>query len=391
LTSLVRLLFVCGSHAVPSELENQNMKRIRVFEIIDHLELAGAQGIVSHLVRAVDKNKFDIRVVCFFSTRETPLSRILMKEDIPVYFLDKKSGFDPTIFFKIDQLIKHFNPDVVHTHLGALKYSLPSMFLRRVQLKVHTVHNLARHETDYPVINKLAFKAGVCPVAIADEVKKSIGKFYGIHDCCSIPNGIPVKEYAEPVMNREEWRRREGVKDDAFVFVNVGRLCKQKNQQLLIRAFSETVNKGKNAVLLIAGDGNCLERLKKTAKDYNVSEKIHFLGVRTDVQELLGASDVFVLSSEFEGNPLCVMEAMASGLPVISTDVGGVSELMDNGKSGLLVEKGVLKGLSNAMQALMFDDDLRNRIKELSRKMAFKKFDSSIMARSYEKFFLSQL
>ncbi len=253
------------------------------------------------------------------------------------------------------------------------------------------MHNLARHETDYPLLNKLAFKAGVYPVAIADEVKKSIEELYGVRDCCSIPNGIPVKEYAKPAVDREEWRRREGIDRDAFVFVNVGRLCKQKNQQLLIQAFAENVNKDINAILLIAGDGGCLSRLKKTAQDLSVSGKIRFLGVRTDMHTLLSASDAFVLSSEFEGNPLCVMEAMAAGLPVVGTDVGGVSQLIEDGKSGLLVKSGDLKSLSAAMKSLMLDNGLRSRIKDLSRKTALEKFDSSIMARSYEKLFLSKL
>ncbi len=122
-----------------------------------------------------------------------------------------------------------------------------------------------------------------------------------------------------------------------------------------------------------------------------MSGKIYFLGVRTDVHALLGASDVFVLSSEFEGNPLCVMEAMAAGLPVISTEVGGVSQLIEDGKSGVLVKKGDLSGLSDAMMTLMTDNFLRARIKDYSKKRALEKFDSSIMARSYEKLFLSEL
>ena len=371
--------------------DNLNMKKVRVLEIIDHLDLAGAQGVVTHLVRAIDRSRFDVSVVCLFSTTETPLAKNLIKEGFSVHFLSKKKGFDPIILLRIDRLIRRFKPDVVHTHLGTLKYSLPSMVFRRIPFKVHTLHALARYETEYPMINKLAFKAGVYPVAIADEVKKSIEELYGITDCCSIPNGIPVKEYEEPDIDRAEWRRCEGIDQDAFVFVNVGRLCKHKNQQLLIRAFAETVNRGKNAVLLIAGDGDCLGRLKKTAKEHSVSEKIYFLGVRNDVKELLGAADVFVLSSELEGNPLCVMEAMAAGLPVISTEVGGVSQLIEDGRSGMLVKKGDLRALSDAMRTLMTDNFLRARIKDYSRKRALEKFDSCIMARSYEKLFLSEL
>jgi glycosyltransferase involved in cell wall biosynthesis len=373
------------------QFKNLNMKKVRVLEIIDHLDSAGAQGVVTHLVRAIDRSRFDVSVVCLFSTTETPLAKNLIKEGFSVHFLSKKKGFDPIILLRIDRLIRRFKPDVVHTHLGTLKYSLPSMVLRRIPFKVHTLHALARYETEYPMVNKLAFKAGVYPVAIADEVKKSIEELYGITDCCSIPNGIPVKEYEEPDIDRAEWRRCEGIDQDAFVFVNVGRLCKHKNQQLLIRAFAETVNRGKNAVLLIAGDGDCLGRLKKTAKEHSVSEKIYFLGVRNDVKALLGAADVFVLSSECEGNPLCVMEAMASGLPVISTEVGGVSQLIQDGRSGMLVKKGDLRALSDAMRALMTDNFLRTRIKDYARKKALEKFNSSIMARSYEKLFLSRL
>ncbi len=368
-----------------------NMEKIRVLEIIDHLQLAGAQGMVSHLVRAMDRNVFDVRVVCLFSTTDTPLAKILIQEGYSVHFLNKKKGFDPIIFLRIDRLIRRFKPDVVHTHLGTLKYSLPSMVLRSVPFKVHTLHNLARHETEYPRVNKLAFKAGVCPVAIADEVKKSIGEFYGVLDCLSIPNCIPVEEYAEPVIPREDWRRGEGIDPGAFVLVNIGRLCQQKNQQLLIRAFAKIAAENAAAVLLIAGDGEDIDCLKKTAADLDVSEKIIFLGVRADVRSLLGASDAFVLSSEFEGNPLCVMEAMAAGLPVVSTDVGGIPQLIDDGNSGLLVKSGDLKALASAMESLMTDSVLRSRIIDQSRKTALKKFDSCVMARSYEKLFLSKL
>ena len=371
--------------------DNLNMKKVRVLEIIDHLDLAGAQGMVTHLVRAIDRSRFDVSVVCLFSTTETPLAKNLIKEGFSVHFLSKKKGFDPIILLRIDRLIRRFKPDVVHTHLGTLKYSLPSMVLRRIPFKVHTLHALARYETEYPMVNKLAFKAGVYPVAIADEVKKSIEELYGITDCCSIPNGIPVKEYEEPDIDRAEWRRCEGVDQDAFVFVNVGRLCKEKNQQMLIQAFAEIVKNNSKALLLIVGDGSCLNRLKKAAEDFNVSERTCFLGVRDDVLSILGASDVFVLSSECEGNPLCVMEAMAAGLPVISTEVGGVSQLIEDGRSGMLVKKGDLRALSDAMRTLMTDNFLRARIKDYSRKRALEKFDSSIMARSYEKLFLFEL
>src|SRR5260370_38630398 len=103
------------------------------------------------------------------------------------------------------------------------------------------------------------------------------------------------------------------------------------------------------ARLVLVGEGVLREQLEEQARKLDLSGQVHFLGLRTDVPEVLGASDIFVLSSDFEGNPLSVMEAMASGLPIVSTAVGGVPDLFEDGKKVLLVQPGAVRVSAKSM------------------------------------------
>jgi len=136
--------------------------------------------------------------------------------------------------------------------------------------------------------------------------------------------------------------------------------------------------------LVLVGEGVLREQLEEQARKLGLSGQVHFLGLRTDVPEVLGASDIFVLSSDFEGNPLSVMEAMASGLPIVSTAVGGVPSLFENGQEGLFVQPGEVQGLSNAMSALLGNREARQSLGMAAARRAKAKFDVSTMVHAYE-------
>jgi glycosyltransferase involved in cell wall biosynthesis len=117
------------------------------------------------------------------------------------------------------------------------------------------------------------------------------------------------------------------------------------------------------------------------------TNRVHFLGLRTDIPDVLGAADIFVLSSDHEGKPLSVIEAMAAGLPIVSTAVGGVPELLQNGKEGFIVQPGHANGLSEAMMTLLNDSNLRRAMGEAAAVRAKAKFDVSAMVRAYEELY----
>jgi glycosyltransferase involved in cell wall biosynthesis len=362
-----------------------------VLQVIDHLGPGGAQGVVVNLMRSLDTSGFEVRLAHFFPAGGTHREELLEREGFSIYYLDKKLGFDPATFVKMNRVLRDFRPHVVHTHVGTVRYVLPVSLLQRVPANVHTIHNLAQHETLFPIVNRLAFRLGVCPVAIADTVQASVAEFYGIRDCVSVPNGIPVSEWQNPSQSREKWRALEGIRGDDFLFVNVARFEEQKNHSLLIRAFADLVRDHDKVRLVFAGAGEGEESAKALALELGVCERIHFLGARSDVPAILSASDVFVLSSKWEGNPLCVMEAMAAGLPVIATAVGGVPELVEDGCSGILVESENRQALSVAMGRVVGDDDLVHRMKRSASERAVERFDVSTMARAYEQLYRSLL
>jgi glycosyltransferase involved in cell wall biosynthesis len=164
----------------------------------------------------------------------------------------------------------------------------------------------------------------------------------------------------------------------------VARFAPQKNHELLLKAFAQGPASNPNAHLILVGEGMLMEQLKGQTKNLGLAGQVHFLGLRTDIPDVLGAVDVFALSSDWEGNPLSVMEAMASGLPIVSTAVGGVPDLFASGREGFLVQQGDVQGLSNAMTALLINPEVRQSMGIAAAQRARENFDVSKMIQEYE-------
>jgi glycosyltransferase involved in cell wall biosynthesis len=193
--------------------------------------------------------------------------------------------------------------------------------------------------------------------------------------------------YACPQTPRSEWRAREGFRDNDVLFVCVARIAPQKNHALLLKAFAQGPASDPNAHLVLVGEGALREQLEQQAKNLGLAGQAHFLGLRADIPDVLGAMDVFVLSSDYEGNPLSVMEAMASGLPTVSTAVGGVPDLFESGKEGLMVQPGDVQGLSNTMATLLRNREARQSMGMAAARRARKNYDVSRMVQAYEELY----
>jgi glycosyltransferase involved in cell wall biosynthesis len=177
-------------------------------------------------------------------------------------------------------------------------------------------------------------------------------------------------------------RRSLGIEDECFVFCCVARLRTVKNHNALIRAFAG-IGTQAGARLLVAGDGELRNELEALAQQLGVASQVQFLGERDDVAQILAASDAFVLSSHSEGIPLSVLEAMAAGLPVIATSVGGLPEVVRNGIEGLLVPTGNIEALESAMGQLAGDSAARRAMSRAAAERISQKFDAQVMVGSY--------
>jgi glycosyltransferase involved in cell wall biosynthesis len=358
------------------------LERLRILQVIPSLGIGGAEQMVGHLLLGLSKSHH-VAGVSLYPPRESPVESRLRDARIPLWYLGKRRGLELRMFPALAKVLREFRPQIVHTHLSVLRYVLPALLSYPAPLVVHTLHNLAEHETDAigRAIQRLAFRRAVLPVAISQEVAASVERFYGLQSSAIIPNGIPVDRYQSVPDERTRWREAEGFHRDSILFTCVARLEPQKNPFLLLRAFAAV--KDTRAHLVLLGSGSLMAPLKAHVHAHGLEGRVHVLGKRDNVRECLAASDVFVLSSNWEGNPLAVMEAMAAGLPVISTAVGGVPDLVRSGEQGILVPPEDCLAFTQAMRLLFDDSAKRTAMGRAARARASTAFRVERMVEGY--------
>lgn len=360
--------------------------RNRVLHIVPDLVPYGLERVVATLAEQGDRENYEVSIASLYGEVQGSLAAGLRQQGIRVFHLDKRRGLDPRMFYRIWRVLKEVQPDVVHTHNYVLRYVLPAALLVDVPVIVHTIHNVADHEVDRAGewLQNLTFDRYVQPVVIADEAANSFERVYGRPSPPLIRNGIAVSRYAAAGASRDAWRKREGFDASDLLFVCVARFYPQKNHKTLIEAFASGPARLQNAKLLLAGDGHLRDEVEAQVQSLGIADRVHFLGRRDDIPELLGACDVFALASLWEGNPLSVMEAMAAGLPCCVTAAGGVPELVANGKQGFVVKPGDAEALSFAMQRLAVNSALRGELGTAAAHRAEAEFDHKQMVEAYE-------
>lgn len=309
--------------------------RMRVMIVVHGLETGGAEMMVLHLARELDRAGHTVRVVSLHGD-ETDVAGLMRRAGLDVVALNKAGGPDPRTVLRLREQMRDFSPDVVHTHLPVLEYVLPAarLYGRRVGI-IHTVHNLARAETRHRVlraVNRLAFSHGVVPVALNEEVRSSICREYALPPSAVpvVGNGVDLDAFRAPA--------RRGPRGEGARLLCVARLAPAKNHALLLQTVARLGESGRDVSLTLVGDGPLRGALEERARRLGVSERVRFAGRRTDTPAFYRDADVFVLLSDYEGMPMSIIEAMASGLPVVATRAGGVGELVDDGVNGALVE-----------------------------------------------------
>ncbi len=337
--------------------------KIRVLEILASLRRAGAEHLAVSIACRLDRDIFEPAVVSMFDPFPGGLEPALAHCGVPTWHLGKHSGLDLRMYPRLMKAFREFRPHVIHTHSYVLRYTLPASLGVASPAMVHTVHNLAGKEVETlgRWVHRIGFRLGVRPVAVAAEVARSVESTYGMTGVETIPNGIDTDHFHQPAL-RDEWRSARGFTDHDILITSVARLEPQKNTLGLIDAFATALGSDSRCHLLLAGDGSMREAARKRGAEHGLAERIHLLGVVSDVPALLAGSDGFALASDWEGNPMSVMEAMAAGLPVVATAVGGVPELIDDGVTGILVPPGDGVAFASALASLVRNPEIRKEI-----------------------------
>lgn len=350
----------------------------KVLLVVPSLAQGGGEKFVVDLAKNIDRTKFEVKLLVFYKQKGTILEKDVQESKIDVTYLDKKVGFDFNFFKPVKKFIKEYKPDVIHSNLDTMLYLIPSY--KRRQVKLHTVHTIAQKEGRglQRLIRVLAYKVfGVVPVGISKIIAKSVVDEYHIGEqrVPVVYNGVKCSRYNLMLE-----------KDDKLNLVSVGSLYPVKNFGFMIDCFAEICEKNENVYLTILGEGESRKELEAQIKEKGLQEKVRLAGLVRDVENYLAAADIYVASSVYEGLPLSILEAMAAGLPIISTDVGGIREIVNNGENGILVPLGDKTAYINALEALIADEQKRGSYAKQS-KILSQKFDVKQMVEGYEKLY----
>jgi glycosyltransferase involved in cell wall biosynthesis len=294
---------------------------------------------------------------------------------------------DPRFHLELAGHLRRFGASVVHTHMFApLFHSLPAATLAGVRRIVHTEHSFEyleprpalRHMLRWMSRRTQAFTLvgeRMLPY-YANTVRVSAKRLH------VIANGIDAGRY-QPPTNAAHLRSELGIPNDVFVIGSAGRLAPEKNYQMLFRAAAECRARGTPVHVALFGEGSERAALASEARALGIDTAISFLGWRTDLHRALAALDVFVLTSESEGLPLALLEAMAIGLPSVSTPVGDIPRILEEGRTGFFVGTGDSVSLAARLQDLASDPAKRRSMGELARQVVIDRHSHDAMVGQY--------
>ena len=372
-------------------------RKIRVLQMIDEASVGGGQMHVLLLSKYLDKNEFDVTIA---TEPHGYLVDEAKKVGIPTLPITISNSFSIKTLLKMKRQLRQNDFDILHTHGGTAGFwgRAAATLNRSPRAKIHTYHGLhylsEAHEgrRSFQLADRLAlpFTTKLICVCESDFKKGLAAKIVTEKKGVVIHNGIELEKFSHQT-KREDLRKEFGVGKDEIVFGTVGRLHKQKAQDILLRAFRMVADQRPNVRLWIVGDGELRSGLERLAQELGIVGKVNFLGERTDIPELLSAMDIFVLSSLWEGQPIVLLEAMASSKPVVTTNVDGIPEIVEDGKSGLLVEAGAAESLSLAMERLLVDSQLRKEFAVKGRDRMSAKFTARHMAERVAQLYRSSL
>ncbi len=359
-------------------------RRIRVMYLIWSLDLGGAEQVVVDLARRLSKKSFKPMVCCL--NDKGRLSPLVEREGIRVFALHKKPKFDPWILPKLIGIIRDEKIDLIHTHLfTANLWGRIAAKLTGIPV-ISSEHGMDRWRTKFHLALD-RFLASTSKRIIF--VSKAVQQFYMKKNPSLngkskvIYNGIDVTNFQKS-FEKKTVREGLGLSEKEKVVGIVGRLVPEKAHGDFIAAIQLLAKEEKNVLGLIIGEGELLEPLRKQVEEKGLQKHILFSGFRDDVPVLYKAMDVLVLSSTSEGFPLTVLEAMAAGVPVVATEVGGVKELIKNDEDGLLVPPNDPGALAGAISRILNDSALSERIVSAAEEKVKNCFSVEKMTKDHE-------
>lgn len=366
---------------------------MRVLHLLSSTGFHGAENMAAALIRQLAACGVENHVGIFRSHEgsNTELLQVVREVIQGGEIIDCHGKFDWRAFRVLRRYVREHKIDVVHSHKYKTNFYAVVACFGLPSALVSTCHNwlgTGAKMRFYAALDKRILRMFDRVVGVSNEVTIELRRHMVAEKVVKIDNGIEVQRFGGTP--KSEALRMLGLGARPVVGF-VGRLSADKAVSHLLQAARALVSRGLAIDLVVTGDGECAQSLHAEARDLGVGEYVHFLGRRDDTPAIYAAMDVFVLPSLKEAFPMVLLEAMAAGVPVVATEVGDASYILEDGACGVLVEAGDIAALSHAIEKLLTDSDKARRLGSAGRWRVRQRFSSIAMAERYRELYKDAL
>ena len=358
----------------------------RIAHITFDMQMGGAEQVIYNLIENSDHSKYEISIICLDQPVGT-YGRQLKKQGYELISFDRKPGFDFQIIRKIRQYIKNEDIRVLHCH----QYT-PFIYGTLASLFTKTKIIFTEHGRFYPDKRRLK-RVLINPVLnlVTDYVTAiSAATRIALIDNENFPrekiklvyNGINASSFRRSPYSKLKKDLR--IAEDAFLLGTVARLDPIKNQKIMIKALKNIHKTYPDTYLIILGDGPERENLQALTEELGLISRVIFTGFKTDTARYYSIMDIFLLTSFSEGTAMTLLEAMASELPCVVTNVGGNPEIIINSENGFVIPSNDEQALAKSIITLLGNSELRKKMGRAGRAIFEKKFTVDRMVSAYE-------
>jgi glycosyltransferase involved in cell wall biosynthesis len=342
----------------------------KILIIINNLGVGGAERLVVGDINEMIRIGIEVTLITLKSEPQRSFVTELQLKQNKFHCIPFEHLFDVPAWFGIVRSIVEFKPNLVITHLWFANA------IGRIAARVAGIKSVISFEQNiYDTVktNKMFFIDWCLQffstkiIAVSEAVKKSLLRHHIQEKKIDVLyNSIDLSKFAV-LNNNSDIKKEYNLPEETFLYIFVGRLIYQKAVDILIEAFKKT---GTDSHLIIVGQGKDLDVLKHQAEKNNLEERVIFAGVRSDIPQLLLSADCFILPSRYEGLPLVLIEALASGISIIVSDFEAAKEVIVHEKNGLIVSKENIEALAQAMRRIKNDNTLRSYLSLEAKKTA---------------------
>jgi len=355
---------------------------IKILQFLSTAQPAGTELSVLSLVSRMNREKFQTEV-CFLYP-EGPISSRFLSQNIKCYHLGYGQVNILRVAWKLYRILKGGRYDVIHIY--GLKANIIGRLIGRLAGCKNIVAGL---RSIYPGnkeshLHLFLDKITLCLVKLYISNSKTAVDFL-------VEKGYPAKIFKVVHSGIDVNAPIKKGENKGLVITTTARFEPPKDYKTLLLAFDILSKKGFDFTSQFIGDGSNREEIMELSAQLGLKEKVSFLGEREDVSEILERSDIFAFSSLFEGLPRAIIEAMAAHLPIVATNVGGVPELVDDGKTGFLVKAEDAEAMADKIERLLLDIDLRRRMGELGGEKIQKEFSMDRLVKDMEEIYTKLL